>query len=152
MLKLSFTGNTLQECFDQMQEVLHQQNPITIPGKMNPPTAVNPTPPVTVTAAVTPTYDAPTQAAPTIPQTPPAVPIATPPVNSAPTQTATPPVAAPTYTLEQLSNAGAMLVQAGKMNECIALVNQLGHETFAQVTPDQYGTLATGLRALGAQL
>jgi hypothetical protein len=62
------------------------------------------------------------------------------------------PVAAPTYTLEQLARAGATLAQAGKMDQCLALMSRYNVTTITQLNPEQYGAFATELRALGAQL
>ena len=105
-------------------------------------------------------------AIPTIPQTPavvPAVPVvataSVSPVQGAavlptPAQSANPvPVsAAPTYTLEALARAGAVLAQSGKMEEALALLTKYGVQTIHQLAPDQYGAFATELRALGAQV
>lgn len=89
------------------------------------------------------------------------------PVASAPVQTApTPapvaapapapapavPVTAPTYTLDQIAKAGANLVDAGKMEQLLALLTKYGVQAVTQLTPDQYGAFATELRALGAQI
>ena len=89
------------------------------------------------------------------------------PVASAPVQTApTPapvaapapapapavPVTAPTYTLDQIAKAGANLVDAGKMEQLLALLTKYGVQAVTQLTPDQYGAFATELRALGDQI
>lgn len=89
------------------------------------------------------------------------------PVASAPVQTApTPapvaapapapapavPVTAPTYTLDQIAKAGANLVDAGKMEQLLALLTKYGVQAVTQLTPDQYGAFATELRALGVQI
>lgn len=70
-------------------------------------------------------------------------------------QTAAPvmPVAgAPTYTLDQISKAGAALVDAGKMEPLLALLTKYGVQAITQLQPAQYGVFATELRALGAQI
>lgn len=120
-----------------------------------------------------PTAPAPAPAAPVSPapvtptQTPtpaPAAPVAAP--NPAPAPTAgqtsaapgntpapTVPVAgAPTYTLDQISRAGASLVDAGKMQQLLELLGRYGVQAVTQLQPEQYGTFATELRALGAQI
>lgn len=80
---------------------------------------------------------------------------AAPPVTPMPT-TAAPapavPVTAPTYTLDQIAKAGANLVDAGKMEQLLALLTKYGVQAVTQLTPDQYGAFATELRALGAQI
>lgn len=86
--------------------------------------------PVTPTQTPAPTATPPVAApAPTVGQT-----------SAAPGNTPAPTVpvtGAPTYTLDQISRAGASLVDAGKMQ---------------QLQPEQYGAFATELRALGAQI
>lgn len=80
---------------------------------------------------------------------------AAPPVTPMPTAAApapTVPVTAPTYTLDQIAKAGANLVDAGKMEQLLALLTKYGVQAVTQLTPDQYGAFATELRALGAQI
>ena len=97
-----------------------------------------------------------------VPQPTPA-PVATPtpaPAPAAPAQTVAPtnpaptvPVTtAPTYTLDQIAKAGASLVDAGKMEQLLALLAKYGVQAVTQLQPDQYGVFATELRTLGAQL
>lgn len=120
------------------------------------------------TPAPAPAPAAPVSPAPVTPtQTPtpaPAAPVAAP--NPAPAPTAgqtsaapgntpapTVPVAgAPTYTLDQISRAGASLVDAGKMQQLLELLGRYGVQAITQLQPEQYGTFATELRALGAQI
>lgn len=128
-----------------------------------------PRPQMPAPAAVPPQMPAPaTGPAPAMPQTPgPApAPVTPPPAPAAPVtppapapapapQTAAPvmPVAgAPTYTLDQISNAGAALVDAGKMEPLLALLTKYGVQAITQLQPAQYGVFATELRALGAQI
>ena len=59
---------------------------------------------------------------------------------------------APTYTLDQISKAGAALVDAGKMEPLLALLTKYGVQAITQLQPAQYGIFATELRALGAQI
>lgn len=81
----------------------------------------------------------------------PAAPVSPAPVT--PTQTPTVPVAgAPTYTLDQISRAGASLVDAGKMQQLLELLGRYGVQAGTQLQPEQYGAFATELRALGAQI
>lgn len=62
--------------------------------------------------------------------------------------TATPPA----YTLDQIARAGAALVDMGKMDALLALLGKYGIAAVTQLQPTQYGTFATELRALGAQI
>lgn len=114
---------------------------------------VAPTAPAAPAVPTTPVAPAPA-AAPTTPpvaSAPAAVPTATP---AAPTAPAAPsvPVTAPTYTLDQIAKAGASLVDAGKMEQLLGLLTKYGVQAVTQLNPDQYGTFATELRALGAQI
>lgn len=118
--------------------------------------------------ASSPTPAAPVSPAPVTPtQTPtpaPAPPVAAPSPAPAPTagQTSaapgntpapTVPVAgAPTYTLDQISRAGASLVDAGKMQQLLELLGRYSVQAVTQLKPEQYGAFATELRALGAQI
>lgn len=103
-----------------------------------------------------PVAPAPVQTAPTpAPVATPAPAPAAPPVTPMPTAAAPAPavpVTAPTYTLDQIAKAGANLVDAGKMEQLLALLTKYGVQAVTQLTPDQYGAFATELRALGAQI
>lgn len=98
-------------------------------------------------ATITP---APQQFAPAAPMVPTsaAVPIAAP----VPMPAAVPVATAPGYTLDQLGKAGAALVDAGKRDQLIALLQRRGIQTLSQLDPSQYGVFATELRGLGAQI
>lgn len=65
---------------------------------------------------------------------------------------AVPVTTAPAYTLDQISRAGASLVNAGKMQQLLELLGRYGVQAVTQLQPEQYGTFATELRALGAQI
>ena len=115
--------------------------------------------PVTSPAPVmpqTPGPAAPAAPSPVAPPPAPAAPVTPPAPAPAPApQTAAPvmPVAgAPTYTLDQISKAGAALVDAGKMEPLLALLTKYGVQAITQLQPAQYGVFATELRALGAQI
>ena len=101
-----------------------------------------------------PVAPAPVQTAPTPAPAPVPTPAA-PPVTPMPTAAAPAPVVpvtAPTYTLDQIAKAGANLVDAGKMEQLLALLTKHGVQAVTQLTPDQYGAFATELRAFGAQI
>lgn len=84
----------------------------------------------------------------------PVPPVTMPPATVAPTNHAptVPVTTAPTYTLDQIAKAGASLVDAGKMEQLLALLAKHGVQAVTQLQPDQYGVFATELRTLGAQL
>lgn len=110
-----------------------------------------PVPPVTMPpATVVPTQSTPAPVATPTPAPAPAAPAQTvAPTNPAPT---VPVTTAPTYTLDQIAKAGASLVDAGKMEQLLALLAKYGVQAVTQLQPDQYGVFATELRTLGAQL
>ena len=124
------------------------------PAPVAPVATPAPVPPVTVPpASVVPTQPTPPTPAPVATPTPapaPAAPAQTvAPTNPAPT---VPVTTAPTYTLDQIAKAGASLVDAGKMEQLLALLAKYGVQAVTQLQPDQYGVFATELRTLGAQL
>lgn len=61
---------------------------------------------------------------------------------------------APTYTLEQVSRAGAELISAdsGKLPQLRELLQKYGVPAVYELKPEQLGSFATELRALGAQI
>lgn len=78
------------------------------------------------------------------PQTmPPQQPVMQPPVTGA-----------PGYTAEQISRAGAELVQTDptKMQALMVMLQQFGVATIQMLKPEQFGAFANGLRSLGARL
>ena len=58
----------------------------------------------------------------------------------------------PAFTLDEISRAGAALVDAGKMEQLLALLAKFGVQAVTQLPSEQYGVFATELRALGAQI
>lgn len=111
-----------------------------------------PVPPVTMPpATMVPTQPTPAPVETPTPAPAPAAPAQTvaPTNNPAP---AVPVTTAPTYTLDQIAKAGASLVDAGKMEQLLALLAKYGVQAVTQLQPDQYGVFATELRTLGAQL
>lgn len=107
-------------------------------------------------APVTAPASAPVQAASTSPIADPTP--AQPPVQmnaamTAPTPAPVVPVtAAPTYTLDQIATAGAALVNAGKMEQLLALLGKYGIQAITQLKAEQFGPFVTELRGLGAQI
>ena len=130
MFTVTINGGTLNELFTNLEALLKSKPTENI---RQPISADVPAPAIPVAPAALP--QAPTQTIPTtvidggIPQAP-----------------------APTYTLEQLAKAGAMLAQSGKMDQALALLNKYGVQTVNQLPSEQYGVFATELRALGAQV
>lgn len=133
-------------------------------------TATHPTPPLTLTpdpapASVAPPAPtpspiaiptAPPAPAPTTPQAPaPAVPPApvptAPPIQAVPTEA---PTEAPTYSMDEISRAGAALAQQGpdKFAALGALLQQFNLQAVTQLRPEQMGPFVTALRGLGAKI
>ena len=106
------------------------------------PAPVNPTP-----------GPAPTMVAPVVAPSPSPTPVTNAP-TAGPTSAApaVPVAGAPTYTLDQISRAGASLVDAGKMQQLLELLGRYGVQAVTQLKPEQYGAFATELRGLGAQI
>lgn len=75
------------------------------------------------------------------------------PSNTAPV-TEAPVAQAPTFTLEQVSKAGADLItaQPAKMQDLMALLQQYSVQTIQALPADKLGAFATALRGMGAQI
>ena len=95
----------------------------------------------------------------------PAVPIQSVPVTPVvpvPTQTSVvqsvPPVQRPvpttsvTYTPDDLARAAFALMDSGRQQELIGLLQQFGVNAIPELKPEQYGAFATALRGMGAQI
>lgn len=74
------------------------------------------------------------------------------PVTPAPAPAPVPVAPAPTYNRDQIMPAGAALIDAGKINELMGLLNSFGVQAVTQLKQDQLGAFATELRKLGAQI
>ena len=57
-----------------------------------------------------------------------------------------------TYTADDLSRAGAALIDQGKMPQLIEILKKHGVQAITQLKPEQYGAVATELNAIGANL
>ena len=99
-------------------------------------------PPVNPTAAGVPT-GAPT--APTGAQA------STYPSNPTP-QTGVPVAPGPQYTVDQIMQAGATLMDAGRVDELVNLLHTFGVQAVTDLKPEQMGAFATALRGLGAKI
>lgn len=74
------------------------------------------------------------------------------PVTPAPAPAPVPVAPAPTYNRDQIMTAGAALIDVGKINELMGLLNSFGVQAVTQLKQDQLGAFATELRKLGAQI
>ena len=59
---------------------------------------------------------------------------------------------APQYTVDQIMQAGATLMDAGKVNELMNLLHSFGVQAVMDLKPEQLGAFATAMRELGAKI
>lgn len=62
------------------------------------------------------------------------------------------PTSTTAYTADDLAKAAISLMDAGRQNELIALLQQFGVAAVPNLLPAQYGAFATALRGMGAQI
>ena len=73
--------------------------------------------------------------------------------TAAPAQATGVPLApAPQYTVDQIMQAGATLMDAGKVNELMNLLHSFGVQAVMDLKPEQLGAFATAMRELGAKI
>lgn len=138
MLEIKITAKELAEAINNLAAALsvkdQQLPPVNdlVNRQETPAPALNPTVPQPAITSAPQTRTAP------IPQTPP--------------QPAIVPTAAPKYTFDMLSQAGAALVDAGKMEQLIAVLHKYNTQSLTTLAPEQYGAVANDLRALGAAI
>ena len=125
-----------------------QRQPVMQQALVVPTQAAAPVAPVQAAAPVTPI-----QAAAPVASARPAVPTA--PAQSvtpvAPTQ-ATVPTTSVTYTPDDLARAAFALMDSGRQQELIGLLQQFGVNAIPELKPEQFGAFATALRGMGAQI
>jgi hypothetical protein len=128
--------------------IQHIAAPAQVPAQQppSPATPVAPTPPPAPTAPPVAT------AAPVQVQAPNEPPAQAPPPVAPPAPPVVPTAAAPTYNQDQIMTAGAALIDAGKINELMGLLNAFGVQAVTQLKQEQLGAFATELRKLGAQI
>lgn len=142
MLEIKITASELAEAINNLAKALSTQT-------------AEPTPAIMNTLAQKPAVPVP-QPVPNIPaqQPVPTAPVPQPPIQpTQPVQVQQPipiPTAAPQYTLDMLSRAGASLADSGKRDQLIATLQKYGVNNLTALPPEQYGALANDLRALGA--
>lgn len=71
---------------------------------------------------------------------------------AAPVEIPAPVAEVKSYTIEDITNAGSALLDAGKMAELMNLLAQHGVQAVTQLKPEQFADVAAGLRALGAKI
>lgn len=154
MLEMKIKIEVADALISAIDKLASALNITAIPAQAPVPAA--PANPTAAPAPVTAPASAPVQAASTSPIADPTP--AQPPVQmnaamTAPTPAPVVPVtAAPTYTLDQIATAGAALVNAGKMEQLLALLGKYGIQAITQLKAEQFGPFVTELRGLGAQI
>ena len=116
-------------------------------------TGRNETPTMEIAPSAPVAAPAPVQVQPAPVAAPAPAPVQIPPVAAVPAPE--PQAVAPTgltYTLEQISNAAAPLMDAGRIQDLFNLLQKFGVQAVTQLKPDLYGQFATELRALGAKI
>ena len=78
-------------------------------------------------------------------------PASTCPSNPVP-QPGVPVTTAPQYTVDQIMQAGATLMDAGRVDELVNLLHTFGVQAVTDLKPEQMGAFATALRGLGAKI
>ncbi len=74
------------------------------------------------------------------------------PVMQNPISTMAPTAQPAVYTLEQLSLAAAPLMDAGKTDVLVALMQSFGVQTLQQLPQERYNDFAVAIRGMGAQI
>lgn len=158
MLKISFEANTAHDLHEQIKTYLsefHVSEPKTIPTEVINPANITPDPVqnVAVEPVVTASIEQPTvQPEPTVSTVAPTVPTAPVTETTTPVTPAVPVAPVKEYTLEEIQVAMQPLMDAGKIDQIITLLQRYGVSSLPEITKDRYGELITDLRALGARL
>ena len=137
---LKYLADALRQSFSGAQDV---GGTIPFPALEKPPVA-----PVEAPVAVP---DVPAEPAPV---NPPETPAPAPAVTAAPSVEAPSPAPAPErkYTLKEISDAGSGLLDQGKMQDLMNLLDSFGVPAITMLKPDQYPAFVEGLKALGAKI
>lgn len=154
MLKISFEANTAHDLHEQIKTYLsefHVSEPKTIPTEViNPANIPDPVQKVAVEPVVTAPVEQPSvQPEPTVSTVAPTAPVTEPTTSVTP---AVPVAPVKEYTLEEIQVAMQPLMDAGKIDQIITLLQRYGVSSLPEITKDRYGELITDLRALGARL
>lgn len=109
----------------------------------------NPTTTAAPAVPVQPVQTSPTAVPTPAPQTAPAT---APAVQTAPAPVTAPAAPVKAYTVDDLSRAGATLIDQGKMPQLLDLLSRYSVQAVTQLSPAQYPAFVEDLKALGAQL
>ncbi len=114
-------------------------------------TAAPTVPPATASQAPAPTNASIPGSVPANPPVPGAAPVTNTPANNYATP-GVPLAQPPQYTVDQIMAAGAMLMDAGKVNDLMNLLHSFGVQAVMDLKQEQLGAFATALRNLGAKI
>lgn len=78
--------------------------------------------------------------------------VSTPASSALSTAPAVPVAPPPQFTQDQIMQAGAKLMDAGKANELVALLRSFNVRAVMDLKPEQIGAFATAMRELGAEI
>ncbi len=155
-MKITITAKGLEEAINNLAVALDHRSKIPAVDDVTPVASVPTGQPAT--PAIPPSAPNVLPTTPSVPANPttsvagaplsatPAQPVA-PAANTAPANV---PTAAPQYTLDMIATAGSALIDAGKMDQLMQLLTKFGVASLTELAPDNYGAVATELRALGA--
>ena len=157
--KITIDAPQLAAAIDHLATALYMRNGGTatsmpqMPANPTPAVPAQPTAPAAHTAGPTSAYPYNAPAPAPMPTAPAAAP-----APVAPNSPAVPPAAGmplaspPQYTVDQIMQAGAMLMDAGKVNDLMNLLHSFGVNAVMDLKPEQLGAFATEMRKLGAQI
>lgn len=152
MIEINVTVNApeLAEALNNLAAAMKGAKPEPAAGKTGKADKPAPVPPADYMPPAD-TAPAPATPAPAVTPAPAPAPVQAP-VTPAPAPAPVPVAPAPTYNRDQIMTAGAALIDAGKINELMGLLNSFGVQAVTQLKQDQLGAFATELRKLGAQI
>ena len=145
MIKVTFEAKNYVSLCEELKTFLHYSN---IPTTKEPPTA--PVVPATAETAPVAPVAQPTPVAPVVP-TSVSVPT-TPEPQQAPTTPAVPVAPVKEYTLEEIQVALQPLMDAGRTNEIVGLMQKYKVASLPELPKDQFPNLVVDLRNMGARI
>ncbi len=145
MIKVTFEAKNYVSLCEELKTFLHYSN---IPTTKEPPTA--PVVPATVQAPQVAPVAQPTTVAPVVPTS---VPVpTTPEPQQAPPTPAVPVAPVKEYTLEEIQVALQPLMDAGRTNEIVGLMQKYKVASLPELPKDQFPNLVVDLRNMGARI
>jgi hypothetical protein len=145
MIRITFEAKNYVSLCEELKTFLHYSN---IPTTKEPPTA--PVVPATVQAPPVAPVTQPTTVAPVVP-TSVSVPTAPEPAQAPPTP-AVPVAPVKEYTLEEIQVALQPLMDAGRTNEIVGLMQKYKVASLPELPKDQFPNLVVDLRNMGARI